>query len=166
MTGSQKVLLSAGLALIILGMVYGFWYALVDEHPTLQRMGASLASAFAEVATGEMGPARESLQAYGEARFEYLRAVHSHGHLAALSTLLLVLGLFFNHLAWSERIRLYLASILVFGSVALPLGSFLEMFFAGPVPAVLSALGALCVIGGLATAAAGLLRSGATSGAD
>jgi uncharacterized membrane protein YjgN (DUF898 family) len=104
-----------------------------------------------------MGQARESLQAYGETRFEYLRDVHTHGHLAALSTLLLVLGLFFRQLAFSERVRQYLASILVFGTVALPLGSFLEMFFTGPVPAVLALLGALCIIGGLAGAAVGLL---------
>ncbi len=166
MTGSQKILLSAGLALVILGMVYGFWYALVDEHPTLQRMGGSLASAFAEVATGEMGQARESLQAYGETRFEYLRDVHTHSHLAALSTLLLILGLFFHEVAFTERVRLYLASILVVGTVALPLGSFLEMFFSGPLPAVVAMLGALCVIGGLAATAAGLLRSTAGSGTD
>ena len=30
MTGSHKILLSAGLALSIMGMAYGFWYALVD----------------------------------------------------------------------------------------------------------------------------------------
>ena len=166
MTGSQKILLSAGLALIILGMAYGFWYALADEHPTLEHMGASLASAFAEVATGEMGQARESLQAYGETRFEYLRDVHTHSHLAALSTLLLVLGLFFKQLAFTERVRVYLASILVFGTVALPLGSFLEMFFSGPVPAVLSALGALCVIAGLAAAAAGFLLPASTRRTD
>lgn len=166
MTGSQKILLSAGLALVILGMAYGFWYALVDEHPTLERMGGSLASAFAQVATGEMGQARESLQAYGETRFEYLRDVHTHSHLAALSTLLLVLGLFFNQLAFSERVRLYLASILVVGTVALPLGSFLEMFFSGPVPALLASLGALCVIAGLAATAAGLLRSTAGRATD
>jgi len=157
MTGSQKLLLCAGLALIIVGMAYGFWYALVDEHPDLERMGGSLATAFAEVATGETGQAHESLNAYGQARFEYLRAVHGHSHLAALSTLLLVLGLFFNELVFSERVRLYLASILVFGTVALPLGSFLEIFLSGPVPAMLALLGALCVITGLAATAVGLL---------
>jgi len=66
MTGSQKILLSGGLALAILGMAYGFWYAVADEHPTLERMGVSLASAFAEVAKGEMDPAREFLKTYGE----------------------------------------------------------------------------------------------------
>ena len=157
MTGSQKILLSAGLALTILGMAYGFWYALADEHPTLERMGVSLASSFAEVANGEMEQARESLNTYGETRFEYIREVHVHGHLVALSTLLIVLGLFFNQLAFPERIRLYLASLLVFGTVALPLGSVVEMFTSGLLPKAVSLLGALAVIVGMSVVAAGFL---------
>jgi hypothetical protein len=159
MTGSQKILLSGGLALAILGMAYGFWYAVADEHPTLERMGVSLASAFAEVAKGEMDPAREFLKTYGETRFEYIREVHTHGHLVALSTLLLVLGLFFNQLAFTERIRLYLASLLVFGTAALPLGSLLEIMLSGPVPKAVALLGAVSLIGGLGAVAAGLLLS-------
>ena len=159
MTGSQKILLSGGLALAILGMAYGFWYAVVDEHPTLERMGISLASAFAEVAKGEMAQASESLETYGGTRFEYIREVHFHGHLVALSTLLLVLGLFFNLLAFSERIRLYLASLLVFGTAALPLGSLLEIVLAGPVPMAVALLGTVAIIGGMGAVAAGFLLS-------
>ncbi len=168
MTGSQKILLSGGLALAILGMSYGFWYALVDEHPTLERMGVSLASAFAEVAKGEMAQARESLKIYGETRFEYIREVHIHGHLAALSTLLLVLGLFFNQLAFAERIRLYLASLLVFGTAVLPLGSLLEILLTGPgpIPKALALLGAVSLIGGLVAVAAGFLLSAERSRRD
>ena len=166
MTGSQKILLSGGLALAILGMAYGFWYAVVDEHPTLERMGVSLASAFAEVAKGEMAQARDSLETYGETRFEYIREVHFHGHLVALSTLLLILGLFFNQLAFSERIRLYLASLLVFGTAALPLGSLLEIVLTGPVPMAVALLGTISIIGGLGAVAAGFLLSAERSRSD
>jgi hypothetical protein len=166
MTGSQKILLSGGLALAILGMAYGFWYAVVDEHPTLELMGLSLASAFAEVAQGDMGQAGESLKTYGETRFEYIREVHFHGHLVALSTLLLVLGLFFNQLAFSERIRFYLASLLVFGTAALPLGSILEILINGPVPKAVALLGAVSLIGALGAVAAGFLRSVERSRSD
>ena len=166
MTGSQKILLSGGLALAILGMAYGFWYAVVDEHPTLERMGISLASAFAEVAKGDMEQARESLNTYGETRFEYIREVHFHGHLVALSTLLLILGLFFNLMAFSERIRLYLASVLVFGTDALPLGSLLEIVLAGPVPMAVALLGTISIIGGLGAVAVGFLLSADRSRSD
>jgi hypothetical protein len=106
-----------------------------------------------------MDPAREFLKTYGETRFEYIREVHTHGHLVALSTLLLVLGLFFNQLAFAERIRLYLASLLVFGTAALPLGSLLEIMLSGPVPKAVALLGAVSLIGGLGAVAAGLLLS-------
>jgi len=157
MKRSQKILLFAGLALTVLGMAYGFWYAVADEHPTLERMGVSLANAFAEVAKGDMGRAREFLATYGETRFEYIRDVHTHSHLAALSTFLLVLGLFFRRVAYSERVRRYLAYLLVFGAVTLPLGSFLEMFLAGPMPTLIAVLGAVALIAGLAISAVGVL---------
>ena len=166
MTVSQKILLSGGLALAILGMAYGFWYAVADEHPTLERMGVSLASAFAEVAKGDMETAREALDVYGATRFEYIREVHTHGHLVALSTLLLILGLFFNQLAISERFRIYLASLLVFGTAALPLGSFLEILITGPLPQILAILGTVSVIGGLAVVAIGFVRSAENPATD
>jgi hypothetical protein len=159
MTASQRLLLSAGLAIVSLGMAYGFWYALVDEHPTLEGMGISLASAFVQAAQGNMNEARQSLEVYGATRYEYVREVHSHGHLAALSTMLLVLGLFFNQLAFAEKTRVLLASVLIFGTLALPFGAFLEIYVNGPIPSVLSGLGALAIIGGLGAAMAGLLRA-------
>ncbi len=166
MTGSQKILLSAGLALAIVGMAYGFWYAVADEHPTLERMGVSLASAFAETAKGEMETASESLKVYGETRFEYLREVHFHSHLVALSTLLLILGIFFRQLAFSERTRFFLASFLVFGTVALPLASLLEILFTGPLARTVAMLGAVSLIGGLGAVAVGFLRSAEGSQGD
>ena len=159
MTGSQKILLSTGLALAILGMAYGVWYALVDEHPTLERMGVSLASAFVEVAKDDMDQARDALNTYRETRFEYIREVHFHGHLVALSTLLLILGLFFNQLAFAERTRVYLALLLVFGTVALPMGAAVEIFHIGLIPKALALFGAVSLIGGLGVVAAGFLLS-------
>lgn len=162
MTGSQKVLLSGGLVLAILGMSYGFWFAVFDEHPTLEYMGLSLATAFAEVAAGNMEQAREALQAYDETRHEYVREVHTHGHVVALATLLLLLGLFFNQVAYSERARLVLASLLVFGTAALPAGSWLEIVLTGPFPTVLAVLGTAAIIGSLAAVAAGWIRAAKT----
>jgi len=166
MKKSQKILLLAGLVLTILGMAYGFWYAVADEHPTLERMGVSLASAFAEAAKGDMAQAQGLLEDYGETRFEYIRDVHTHSHLAALSTLLLVLGLCFRQLSFSERTKRYLAYALVFGAVSLPLGSFIEMYVTGPVITAISALGALALIGGLGIGTIGVLSAPKSHGRD
>jgi hypothetical protein len=113
-----------------------------------------------------MTQAREHLDVYGATRFEYIRDVHTHGHLAALSTVLLLLGLFFNRLVFTARTGLWPAWLLVFGAAALPLGSFLEMFLAGPLPTILAMLGAAALIIGLAAAAAGLLLTADKSPAD
>ncbi|MGD8384695.1 MAG: hypothetical protein PVF89_04735, partial [Lysobacterales bacterium] len=64
MNGAQRTLLKAGFVLAIVGMSYGFWYAVADEHPTLERMGVALASAFAGVANDDMQAANESLDTY------------------------------------------------------------------------------------------------------
>jgi hypothetical protein len=43
---ARKVLLFGGIALAILGMTYGLWYAVFAEHQTLDGIGRSLASGF------------------------------------------------------------------------------------------------------------------------
>ncbi len=158
MNGSQKLLLKAGFILAIVGMSYGFWYAVADEHPTLERMGVALASAFAGVANGDLQAAHDSLETYAATRFEYVREVHAHGHVVALSTLLILLGLFFDQLEFKEPARRRLALLLVVGSVALPLGSLLDILVPGASGTVVAALGALSVIVGLAGVALGLLN--------
>ena len=47
MSSARKVLLVGGLSLAAFGMLYGLHYAVFVEHQTLDRMGASLAQAFA-----------------------------------------------------------------------------------------------------------------------
>jgi len=157
MNGAQRILLKAGFVLAIVGMSYGFWYAVADEHPTLERMGVALASAFAGVANGDMQAANESLDTYGSTRFEYVREVHAHGHVVALSTLLVLLGLFFNQLAFAERTQNVLAWLLVFGSATLPLGALLDIWVAGGLGTVVAALGAVALIAGLAGVVLGLM---------
>lgn len=159
MAGSQKLLIAAGLALVMLGMGYGLWYALVDEHPTLEGMGLSMATGFAHAADGNLAGGRAALGKYAEIRFEYLREVHAHAHLSALSTMLIVLGLFFQRVAFAERKRIAVALALIIGSVCFPLGVLVEIFGAGFLAHALAMGGSLVLIGGLAATAAGLLRA-------
>ena len=74
----------------------------------------------------------------------------------------ILLGLFFNQLGFSERIRTYLASLLVFGTAALPLGSFLDIVLTGPLPNVVAVLGTIAIIGGMFATAIGFFRSSDT----
>ncbi len=154
---SQKLLIAGGLALAVLGMVYGLWYALVDEHPTLERIGVSLATGFAEAAKGNLESGYTSLEDFRDTKFEYAREVHTHGHLAILSTLLIVLGLVFGSLPFGEGLRTSVAAVLVAAAVLLPLGAMIETIAAGPLSMAFAAVGSVGLIGGLAVVALGFL---------
>ena len=48
MSQSRKLLVIAGLLLAVIGMIYGLWYAVFDEHQTLESMGSALADGFVQ----------------------------------------------------------------------------------------------------------------------
>ena len=50
MNPARRILLVGGIALAILGMCHGIWYAVFAEHQALDRIGGSLASAFTHAA--------------------------------------------------------------------------------------------------------------------
>ncbi|MET0004125.1 MAG: hypothetical protein ABW087_10940 [Candidatus Thiodiazotropha sp.] len=149
MSATQKLLTLAGLGLVAFSMLYGFYYAVFDEHQTLEKIGFSMANGFAKAAEGDLAAAQTSLQAYAEIRIEYLREVHGHGHMAALGTLLILMGLFIDHVIRSQAKRLLISWMMVVGAVLLPLGAWLDVLVPAPVPKVLSVAGASCLVLGM-----------------
>ena len=49
MTRARRILLFGGIALAIVGMCHGTWYAVFAEHQALDQIGGSLASAFTQI---------------------------------------------------------------------------------------------------------------------
>ena len=158
MSGSRKLLLAGGLALLLWGMSYGLWYALFDEHQTLEKMGGSLAMGFAHAAERKLAEANASIDEYAATRFEYVREVDVHSHWGGLATLLLLLGLVFDRVGYAERHRKILAVLLVTGSVLFPLGVILQTFEPGLGPKALAASGSALVIIALGAVALGFAR--------
>jgi hypothetical protein len=128
MNRSGRILVVGGLLLVIWGMSYGLWYAVFDEHQTLERIGASLATAYAKAAERDLPAANAALDDYAAAKFEYVREVDVHSHWSGLAVLLFILGLMFDQVAFSERMRQTLACALVLGSFLFPLGVILQTF--------------------------------------
>lgn len=159
MSGSRKLLIVAGLALAIGGMGYGLYYALVDEHQTLEQMGRSLTTGFARAAEREMTEAHAALDTYAQGKFDYVREVDVHSHWAGLALLLIVFGLIFDRVGFDERQRFRLAVLLVAGSVIFPLGVFLQTVNRGFVPKMLAVTGS-----GLLIIALGALAVGFATG--
>jgi len=163
MSLAQRIIIASGLFLVICGMSFGLYYALFAEHQSLVRMGSSLASGLSAAATGNMAEAMQKLAQYGDARYQYLRYVHAHSHWTSMGILLVFMGCAFRSVRFNERVTVTLALLLVYGSLAFPMGVLLAAWNIEVLGKILSITGALSLIAALAAYAWGL-RSGSGSG--
>lgn len=122
MNGSQKLLILGGIALAMFGMLYGLHYAVFVEHQSLNRMGGSLSGAFTEAALGDWSQSEANLMAYKDLKYKYTRQVDVHSHWIGLAMLMIVLGLMWDEVHFSEHVRQWLARALFLGSVLFPTG--------------------------------------------
>jgi hypothetical protein len=148
-------------------MLYGLHYAVFAEHQTLDRMGGSLAGAFAHAAERRGDDSQLALTAYRETKYDYVRQVDLHSHWIGLAMLLIVLGMVFDEVAFSERARFAIALAMLAGSIVFPLGVILQTMRMAPLTAQLggSALpiaGSALVIAALSATAVGFMRKGAS----
>jgi len=121
MTRARRILLLGGVALAIVGMCHGAWYALFAEHQALDRIGGSLTLAFQHAADQDIAAASVALAAYSEGKYIHERQVDAHGHWIGLAMLLIVLGIVFDRASFSEKWKLPLAVGLLIGAAAFPL---------------------------------------------
>ena len=155
---SRHLLLCGGLALALVGMSYGLWYAVFAEHQALDGMGRSLTVGFQAAAEKNSAAREQALLAYRQAKYAYDRQVDVHGHWIGLAMLLLVLAMGQDRIGFSPKWKLLLAWILVLGSGLFPLGVLLETWSEGSFPRALAILGSAMLTIALAGMAAGFLR--------
>lgn len=162
MSGPRRFLLLAGIALTAWGMTYGLWYAVFAEHQALGGIGSSLAAGFSAAAQRDLALADASLQQYKEAKYIYDRQVDVHSHWIGLAMLLIVVGIGFDRVNASKRLKSLLALGLVLGAVIFPLGVLLQTASHGPFPRAVAILGSVLVITSLAGIALGFSRKDAS----
>jgi hypothetical protein len=150
MTPARRILILGGIALAIVGMCHGTWYAVFSEHQALDRMGGSLASAFTKAANRDSTRAQLALVSYREAKYEYDRQVDAHGHGIGLAMLLIVLGIVFDRVAFRENQKSLLAIGLLTGASTFPLSVLLQTLSHSPLPRMLSVVSSGLMIGTLA----------------
>ena len=162
MSAARRLLILGGIALALLGMIYGGWYAVFAEHQELDGIGGSLTASFTAVAEGHAAVAQSALEQYREQKYDYDRHVDVHGHWIGLAMLLMVLGVGLDRLNFSEQRKTLLAAALVLGSFLFPLGVLLETLNHGSVPRALAVAGSALVIVSLGGMTLGFAR-GTTS---
>jgi hypothetical protein len=155
---ARRLLLFGGIALAILGMSYGLWYAVFAEHQALDGIGHSLASGFQAAAERNSAEAGRSLLQYREAKYAYDRQVDVHGHWIGLAMLLIVLAIAFDHVGLSERLKLVLAWALLLGATLFPLGVLMQTWSHGALPRAVAILASALVIAALTGIVFGIMR--------
>jgi hypothetical protein len=164
MNAPRKVLIFGGLTLAAFGMLYGLHYAIFVEHQTLDRMGGSLAAAFVHAAEGHLPEADSAIESYASTKYDYVRQVDAHSHWIGLAMLLILMGVIFDQVAFSLRIRFWIAITLLAGSVVFPLGVVLQTLSHNAFLAlVLTVVGSALVTIALAAVAWGLAGTGVKS---
>lgn len=159
MSKSQKLLIISGLLLSILGMCYGLYYALFDEHQTLNDMGISLATGFAKAAEQDISKAQTAIDTFASIQSEYKREVHAHSHWISLGMLLIVLGMAFNQLAYEEKLRFIIATGLVVGASLFPLGVLLQTIDDSLLTKGLSIVGTIAMLASFFMVTLGFIKS-------
>ncbi len=163
MTRSGRLLVIGGLLLAVWGMTYGLYYAVFVEHQTLDAIGGSLTNAFVHAAAQSPQESQVSMQSYAAANYAYVRQVDAHGHWIGLGLLLIVFGVAFRRVAFSESTRMLLAAALLAGAISFPAGVLLETAMAGSVPKAIAIAGSALVIASLAAIAFGFSRDRSTA---
>jgi hypothetical protein len=155
---ARQILLLGGIALAILGMSYGLWYAVFAEHQALDGIGHSLASGFQAAAERNSAARESSLLQYRQAKYAYDRHVDVHGHWIGLAMLLMVLAIAFDHVALSEKLKQLLAWALLLGAAFFPLCVLMQTWSHGALPRAIAIVGSTLVIAALTGVVFGLMR--------
>ena len=146
MSAARRLLIVGGIALALLGMIYGLWYAVSAEHQELDGIGRSLTVGFSAAAKRDAATAETALCEYKELKYRYDRHVDAHGHWIGLAMVLVVLGIGLERVGFTERLTMLLATGLVLGSFLFPLGVLLQTFSHGSAPRAVTVVGSALVI--------------------
>ncbi len=159
MSNSRKILIFGGMAIVAFGMLYGLQYAVFVEHQTLDQMGGSLAQSFIAAADHQTVQSVNALHQYGETKYDYVRQVDAHSHWTGLAMLMIVLGIIFDRVNFSEKLRQRVALSLLAGSALFPLSIILQTYHHGALLyKALAVISSGLVIVGMAATAWGFSR--------
>ncbi|MDH3692298.1 MAG: hypothetical protein OEU36_22930 [Gammaproteobacteria bacterium] len=164
MNRENRILILSGVGLLALTMFFGFWYAIFDEHQTLNAMGFALATGFMEAAGSNLNGAYEALDQYGALSREYRQEIHFHGHFAFLGLTAILFGLVAHTLAYGERTRVRLASFLAVSAFLFPFGVFLQIGSLQGLGKIVAVLGTIGLVVSILFIVVGIMRSEETTG--
>ncbi len=158
MSAQQRLILT-GVAMMLVGTLYGAVHNFLVDHETLLVLKETYQSAFMSAAAGDMAAAEQALETAKAMNYRYVRAIDTHTHIIKLATLIVLIALVYPLLSWSEGIRRWLSRGFVAGAVMFPLGLFLQIYAQSILLRGLAAAGALLVIACFTLVVVGLFKA-------
>ena len=155
-TWERRTLMSGGVLLILVGFLYGAWYAGVDLYRQEAREAQILKDMLDDSAGGQ-GGAVVAVANYGSLAAERAAKIAAHSHVIEFGLLAMLLSFVQPYVGLSERWKRRWVVLLLAGSAILPVFVLLEMNL-GLVAGGIADVGGLFVIIALIGMLVGVLR--------
>jgi hypothetical protein len=164
-TWERRTLMSGGTILMLMGFLYGAWYAGVDLYRHEAREAQILKNLLDAANSGGAGTVVQ-VASYGSLAAERAVKIAAHSHVIEFGLLAMLLSFVQPYVFLSDRWKRRWVLLLLFGSLVLPLFVLLEVNL-GLVAGGIADIGGLLVIIALVGMLAGVLRySGPLDAAD
>jgi hypothetical protein len=155
-TWERRTLMSGGTFLILLGFLYGAWYAGVDLYHHEAREAQILKNMLDAANSGSAGTVVQ-VASYGSLAAERAVKIAAHSHVIEFGLLAMLLSFVQPYVFLSDRWKRRWVLLLLSGSLVLPLFVLLELNF-GLVAGGIADMGGLLVIVALVGMLVGVLR--------
>jgi hypothetical protein len=152
----RRTLLSGGTILILVGFLYGAWYAGVDLYQHEARE-AQILKNLVDASTSGTGGTVVEVASYGSLAAERAVKIAAHSHVIEFGLLAMLLSFVQPYVYLSERWKRRWVTLLLAGSVILPVFVLLEINVGLPAGAIAD-VGGLLVVIALVGMLAGVLR--------
>jgi hypothetical protein len=122
-----RLLLSGGTLLVLVGFLFGAYYAATGLYQNEAKNSDLLLAMAAHSASGDSAAAMQAWAGYGELQAEEAVNVAAHAHVIEFGVLAILLAFFQPYVFFSERWKRIWANVLLVGSIALPFFVLMEL---------------------------------------
>lgn len=123
----SRLLLSGGTVLVLLGFLFGAYYAATGLYQNEAENSALLLAMAAHGAAGDSAGAMQAWEGYGQVQTVEAVNIAAHAHVIEFGVLAILLAFFQPYVFLSERWKRMWAIVLLIGSIALPFFVLMEL---------------------------------------
>ena len=147
----SRILLSGGTLLILLGFMYGAYYAVANLYRYEARDSELLSAMTIDAASNDLAAANRAVLEYGQLQGAKAVNIAAHAHVIEFGILAILVAFFQPYVFLREKWKRIWAATMLIGSLALPVFVLLELRWGLPAGGLADIGGLLVIIALLAT---------------